>query len=68
MSEAKQIKIACGSGIEMMLEDIIDLQGNLKELTDEKRRALTAWEGYLSRVIGRTGGDNVLTLRKEAVS
>jgi len=35
---------------------------------DEKRRALTAWEGYLSRVIGRTGGDNVLTLRKEAVS
>ena len=40
MSEAKQIKIACGSGIEMMLEDIIDLQGNLKELTDEKRRAL----------------------------
>jgi hypothetical protein len=26
---------------------------------DEKRRALTAWEGYLSRVIGRTSRDNV---------
>jgi integrase len=35
---------------------------------DEKRRALTAWEGYLSRVIGRTSGDNVLTLRKEVAS
>jgi integrase len=35
---------------------------------DEKRRALTAWENYLSRVIGRTSSDNVLTLRKEAVS
>jgi integrase len=30
---------------------------------DEKRRALTAWESYLSRVIGRTSGDNVVTLR-----
>lgn len=29
---------------------------------DEKRRALTAWEGYLSRVIGRTSGDNVVSL------
>ena len=35
---------------------------------DEKRRALTAWEGYLSRVIGRTKGDNVVSLRKEGAA
>ena len=29
---------------------------------DEKRRALTAWENYLSRVVGRTSGDNVVAL------
>ena len=29
---------------------------------DEKRRALTAWENYLRRVVGLAAGDNVVTL------
>jgi integrase len=31
---------------------------------DEKRRALTAWENYLSRIVGLAGGNNVVSLQQ----
>jgi integrase len=60
-----KLKIAPDIGERVIGHTIGGIRGTYDryEYLDEKRTALTAWENYLSRVIRRTSGENVVTLR-----